>query len=142
MIRIITLLFLFLVYGNFNLIINDMVIFSLINIAYFTVLKKKNVSLLDIFIFILSTFIIEVFIGLPILIGIVVLLFPLLLLNYLINNYNFSFYIKSLIIFLLSFGTLCLFDQTIIFRILNTQYLISIIILTFIFLGFSKYGKE
>ena len=142
MIRIITLLFLFLVYGNFNLIINDMVIFSLINIAYFTVLKKKNVSLLDIFIFILSTFIIEVFIGLPILIGIVVLLFPLLLLNYLINNYNFSFYIKSLIIFLLSFSTLYLFDQTIILRILNTQYLISIIILTFIFLGFSKYGKE
>ena len=142
MIRIITLLFLFLVYGNFNLIINDMVIFSLINIAYFTVLKKKNVSLLDIFIFILSTFIIEVFIGLPILIGIVVLLFPLLLLNYLINNYNFSFYIKSLIIFLISFTTIYLFDQSIIFRILNTQYLISIIILTFIFLGFSKYGKE
>mgnify|MGYP001239834285 FL=1 len=142
MIRIITLLFLFLVYGNFNLIINDMVIFSLINIAYFTVLKKKNVNLLDIFIFILSTFIIEVFIGLPILIGIVVLLFPLLLLNYLINNYNFSFYIKSLIIFLISFTTLYIFDQTIIFRILNTQYLISIIILTFIFLGFSKYGKE
>jgi len=142
MIRIITLLFLFLVYGNFNLIINDMVIFSLINIAYFTVLKKKNVNLLDIFIFILSTFIIEVFIGLPILIGIVVLLFPLLLLNYLINNYNFSFYIKSLIIFLISFTTLYIFDQTIIFRILNTQYLISIIILTFIFLGFSRYGKE
>ena len=142
MIRIISLLFLFLVYGNFNLIINDMVIFSLINIAYFTVLKKKNVNVIDIFIFILSTFIIEVFIGLPILIGIVILLFPLILLNYLINNYNFSFYIKSLIIFLLSFGTLCLFDQTIIFRILNTQYLISIIILTFIFLGFSKYGKE
>ena len=142
MIRIITLLFLFLVYGNFNLIVNDMVIFSLIYIAYFTVLKKKNVNLLDVFIFILSTFIIEVFIGLPIFIGIVVLLFPLLLLNYLINNYNFSFYIKSLIIFLLSFSTLYLFDQTIILRILNTQYLISIIILTFIFLGFSKYGKE
>ena len=142
MIRIITLLFLFLVYGNFNLIVNDMVIFSLICIAYFTVLKKKNVNLLDVFIFILSTFIIEVFIGLPIFIGIVVLLFPLLLLNYLINNYNFSFYIKSLIIFLISFTTLYIFDQTIIFRILNTQYLISIIILTFIFLGFSKYGKE
>ena len=142
MIRIITLLFLFLVYGNFNLFINDMVIFSLICIAYFTVLKKKNVNVLDVFIFILSTFIIEVFIGLPILIGIVVLLFPLLLLNYLINNYNFSFYIKSLIIFLLSFSTLYLFDQTIIFRILNTQYLIGIIILAFIFLGFSNYGKE
>tara|TARA_B100000963_G_scaffold105938_1_gene91952 strand:+ start:182 stop:610 length:429 start_codon:yes stop_codon:yes gene_type:complete len=142
MIRIISLLFLFLVYGNFNLIINDMVIFSLINIAYFTVLKKKNVNVIDIFIFILSTFIIEVFIGLPILIGIVILLFPLILLNYLINNYNFSFYIKSLIIFLISFTTLYLFDQTIIFRILNTQYLISILILTFIFLGFSKYGKE
>ena len=142
MIRIITLLFLFLVYGNFNLIVNDLVIFSMICIAYFTVLKKKNVNLLDVFIFILSTFIIEVFIGLPIFIGIVVLLFPLLLLNYLINNYNFSFYIKSLIIFLISFTTLYIFDQTIIFRILDTQYLISIIVLTFIFLGFSKYGKE
>ena len=142
MIRIISLLFLFLVYGNFNLIINDMVIFSLINIAYFTVLKKKNVNVIDIFIFILSTFIIEVFIGLPILIGIVILLFPLILLNYLINNYNFSFYIKSLIIFLISFTTLYIFDQTIIFRIVSIQYLISIIILFFIFLGFSKYGKE
>ena len=142
MIRIVAILFLFLVYGNFNLIVNDLVIFSLICIAYFTVLKKKNVNVLDVFIFILSTFIIEVFIGLPILIGIVVLLFPLLLLNYLINNYNFSFYIKSLIIFFLSFCTLYLFDQTIIFRILNTQYLIGIIILTFIFLGFSRYGKE
>ena len=49
MIRIITLLFLFLVYGNFNLIVNDLVIFSMICIAYFTVLKKKNVNLLDVF---------------------------------------------------------------------------------------------
>ena len=142
MIRIVAILFLFLVYGNFNFIINDLVIFSLINIAYFTVLKKKNIYVIDVLIFILSTYIIEVFIGLPILTGIVVLLIPLLLLNYLINNYNLSFYIKLLIIFFLSFGTLCLFDQTIIFRIVSIQYLISIIILFFIFLGFSKYGKE
>mgnify|MGYP001253665350 FL=1 len=142
MIRFFFVIILFLIYGNFNFVINDIVLFSLINIAFFTVLKEKNIKIIDIFIFILSTFVVEVFIGLPILIGIVVLFIPLLLLNYFINNYNFSTFIKSLIVFLLSFITFFLFDQTIVFRLLNLQYFLCILILTFIFLGLSNYGKE
>ena len=114
----------------------------MINIAFFTVLKEKNIKIIDIFIFILSTFVVEVFVGLPILIGIVVLFIPLLLLNYFINNYNFSTFIKSFIVFLLSFITFFLFDQTIVLRLLNLQYFLCILILTFIFLGLSNYGKE
>ena len=142
MIRLFFVIILFLIYGNFNFVTNDIVVFSLINIAFFSVLKKKNIKIIDIFIFISSTFVVEVFVGLPILIGIVVLFIPLLLLNYLINNYNLSMYIKSLMIFILSFIAFLLFDQTIVFRLLNLQYFICILILTFIFLGLSNYGKE
>ena len=142
MIRLFFVIILFLIYGNFNFVINDIVVFSLINIAFFTVLKEKNIKIIDIFIFILSTFVVEVFVGLPILIGIVVLFIPLLLLNYFINNYNFSTFIKSLIVFFLSFISFFLFDQTIVFRLLNLQYFLCILILTFIFLGLLNYGKE
>ncbi len=142
MIRFFFVIILFLIYGNFNFVINDIVLFSLINIAFFTVLKEKNIKIIDIFIFILSTFVVEVFVGLPILIGIVVLFIPLIILNYSINNYNFSTLIKSLIVFLLSFIAFLLFDQTIVFRLLNLQYFLCILILTFIFLGLSNYGKE
>ncbi len=142
MIRLFFVIILFLIYGNFNFVINDIVVFSLINIAFFSVLREKNIKIIDILIFISSTFVIEVFVGLPILIGIVVLFIPLLLLNYIINNYNLSMYIKSLMIFILSFIAFLLFDQTIVFRLHNLQYFICILILTFIFLGLSNYGKE
>ena len=142
MIRLIFVAILFLIYGNFSFVINDIVVFSLINISFYTVLKEKNIKIIDVFIFILSTFVVEVFVGLPILIGIVVLFIPLLLLNYFINNYNFALFIKSSIIFLLSFIVFCMFDQTLVFRLLNLQYFISIFILILIFLGLSKYGKE
>ncbi len=142
MIRILLVIILFLTYGNFNIVINDIVIFSLINIAFYTAIKEKNIKTIDIFIFILSTFVIEVFVGLPILIGIVILFIPLILLNYFINNYNFASYIKSSIIFLISFVTFYIVDQTIIFRLLNLQYLISVFILISIFLGFLNRGKE
>ncbi len=142
MIRLIFVTILFLIYGNFSFVINDIVVFSLINIAFYTVLKEKNIKIIDVFIFILSSFVVEVFVGLPILIGIVVLFIPLLLLNYFINNYNFALFIKSSIIFLISFIVFCMFDQTLVFRLLNLQYFISIFILILIFLGLSKYGKE
>jgi hypothetical protein len=142
MIRLIFVTILFLIYGNFSFVINDIVILSLINIAFYTALKEKNIKIIDVLIFILSTFVVEVFVGLPILISIVVLFIPLLLLNYFINNYNFALFIKSSIIFLMSFVTFCVFDQTLVFRLLNLQYFTSIFILILIFLGLSKYGKE
>ena len=142
MIRLVFVTLLFLIYGNFSFVINDIVILSLINIAFYTILKEKNIKIIDVLIFILSTFVVEVFVGLPILISIVVLFIPLLLLNYFINNYNFALFIKSSIIFLISFIAFCIFDQTLVFRLLNLQYFISIFILILIFLGLSKYGKE
>ena len=142
MIRLFFVTILFLIYGNFSLVANDIVVFTLINIAFYTALKEKNIKIIDVFIFILSTFVVEVFVGLPILIGVVVLFIPLLFLNYFINNYNFALFIKSSIIFLMSFVTFCIFDQTLVFRLLNLQYFISIFILILIFLGLSKYGKE
>ena len=142
MIRLFAVLILFLIYGNFSFVINDIVVFSLINIAFYTILKEKNIKIIDVFIFISSTFVVEVFVGLPILISTVLLFIPLLLLNYLINNYNFVLYVKSLIIFLISFIAFYIFDQSIILRLLNLQYLISIFIFILIFIGLSNYGKE
>lgn len=142
MIRLFIILILYIIYGNFNLVINDIVIFSLINIAIFTFLKEKNIKIKDIFIFILSSFIFEVFVGLPILVGIVVLLIPLFLLNYIINNYNLSFLIKSIIILLLSFCTFYFFDKSVIFRLFNFQYFIILFIFIFTFLGLLNHGKK
>ena len=142
MIRLVLILILFIAYGNFNVVSNDIIIFSLINIAFFTALKEKKIKLIDIFIFILSNFIIEVFVGFPILIGVVVLSIPLAMINYFVNNYNFLPVIKSLIIFLLSLLLFILIDQTFFLRLLNIQYLLCFFILIIIFLGLVKYGKE
>ncbi len=142
MIRVLIVFFLFIIYGNINLVVNDLVILSLINIAFYTTLKQKKIGNNDIFILILSFFIIETFVGLPIFMLIVILFIPLILINYFINNLNLSLIIKSLIIFLLSFINLLLIDQTIIFRLLTFQYLTIIFIFTAIYLGLLKYGKE
>ena len=142
MIRLFTIAILFILYGNLNAELNDMIILSLINIAFFTILKEKKIKYIDISIFILSTFVIEVFVGLPILIGFVFLFIPLILINNLINNYNLSIFVKSLIIFLLSLITFFIFDQNILFRLLNFKYLISILIITSLFYGLLKYGKK
>ena len=142
MIRIFTIVILFILYGNLNAELNDMIILSLINIAFFTILKEKKIKYIDISIFILSTLLIEVFVSLPILIGFVFLFIPLILINYLINNYNLSIILKSVIIFLLSLITFYILDQNILFRLLNFQYLISIFIITSLFFGRWKYGKK
>ena len=44
MIRLIFVTILFLIYGNFSFVINDIVVLSLINIAFYTVLKEKNIN--------------------------------------------------------------------------------------------------
>ena len=142
MIRLFLILLLFLIYGNLNLISNDIIIFSLINIAFYSIIKQKKINYLDITVFILSSLVIEVFVGLPILIGIVFLFLPLIYLNNIINNYNFSFFIKSLLIFTLSLVPLLILDQSLILRLLNMQYFFVIIVFIFIYLGFFIYGKE
>ena len=142
MIRLFLILLLCLIYGNLNLISNDIIIFSLINIAFYSIIKQKKINNLDITVFILSSLVIEVFVGLPILIGIVFLFLPLIYLNNLINNYNFSFFIKSLLIFTLSLVPLLILDQSLVLRLLNMQYFFVILVFIFIYLGFFIYGKE
>ena len=142
MIRLFLILLLFLIYGNLNLISNDIIIFSLINIAFYSMIKQKKINNLDIALFILSSLVIEIFVGLPILIGIVFLFLPLIYLNKLINNYNFSIFIKSLLIFALSLVPLFILDQSLVLRLLNMQYFIVILVFIFIYLGFFIYGKE
>ena len=142
MIRLFLILLLFLIYGNLNLISNDIIIFSFINIAFYSMIKQKKINNLDIAVFILSSLVIEIFVGLPILIGIVFLFLPLIYLNNLINNYNFSIFIKSLLIFALSLVPLFILDQSLVLRLLNMQYFIVILVFIFIYLGFFIYGKE
>ena len=142
MIRLFLILLLFIIYGNLNLISNDIIIFSLINIAFYSMIKQKKINNLDIAVFILSSLVIEIFVGLPILIGIVFLFLPLIYLNNLINNYNFSIFIKSLLIFALSLVPLFILDQSLVLRLLNMQYFIVILVFIFIYLGFFIYGKE
>jgi len=142
MIRLFLILLLFIIYGNLNLISNDIIIFSLINIAFYSMIKQKKINNLDIALFILSSLVIEIFVGLPILIGIVFLFLPLIYLNKLINNYNFSIFIKSLLIFALSLVPLFILDQSLVLRLLNMQYFIVILVFIFIYLGFFIYGKE
>ena len=142
MIRLFLILLLFIIYGNLNLISNDIIIFSLINIAFYSMIKQKKINNLDIALFILSSLVIEIFVGLPILIGIVFLFLPLIYLNNLINNYNFSIFIKSLLIFVLSLVPLFILDQSLVLRLLNMQYFIVILVFIFIYLGFFIYGKE
>ena len=142
MIRSLMIVILFIMYGNFNIAINDIVVFSLINIAFYSILKERKFKNMDIFLFILCSIVIEIFVGFPFLLGIVTLFMPLVLINYFINNLNLALILKSLIIFSLSFILICFIEQTIFLRLLNYQYLISILILIIINFGLYKYGKE
>lgn len=142
MIRLFLIMLLFLIYGNLNLISNDIIIISLINIAFYSMIKQKKIYNLDIAVFILSSLVIEIFVGLPILVGTVFLFLPLIYLNNLINNYNFSIFIKSLLIFVLSLVPLLILDQSLVLRLLNMQYFFVILVFIFIYLGFFIYGKE
>ncbi len=142
MIRSLMIVILFIMYGNFNIAINDIVVFSLINIAFYSILKERKFKNMDIFLFILCSIVIEIFVGFPFLLGFVTLFIPLVLISYFINNLNLALILKSLIIFLLSFILICFIEQTIFLRLLNFQYLISILILIIINFGLYKYGKE
>ena len=102
MIRVILILFCFLSYGNFSPFINNLIIFLLINIGLFSILRKKKLNFKDFNIFILSTFIIELFLGFPLLISVVALSIPLLALSYFVNNFSVHYTFTSIFLFILS----------------------------------------
>ena len=105
MIRIFLILMCYLMYGNFSYTFDNLLIFSLINIAFYSFLKEKRINFNDFIIFITSTYIIELFLGLPLFISVVALTVPLIAISYFINNFYIHFSFFSIFLFLLSFST-------------------------------------
>ena len=105
MIRIFLILVCYLSYGNFGYTFNNLLIFSLINIAFYSFLKEKKIDLNDFIIFILSTYLIEVFLGLPLFISVVALSLPLVVISYFVNNFSIHFSFISILLFILSLVT-------------------------------------
>ena len=142
MIRIFLIIFSFVIYGNLSFPIDDIVIFSLINIAIFSILKERKIQINDFFIYVLSSFFIEILIGLPLFISSSLIILPIVLFSYLLNNLSMHFIFNSIAIFMSSLFIIFILDQTIIKRLLDIQYLISIIILISIYVGLMSRGKE
>ena len=142
MIRIFLIIFSFIIYGNLSFPIDDIVIFSLINIAIFSILKERKIQINDFFIYVLSSLFIEILIGLPLFISSSLIILPIILFSYLLNNLSMHFIFNSIAIFIFSLFIIFILDQSIIYRILDIQYLISIIILISIYVGLMSRGKE
>ena len=142
MIRIFLIIFSFVIYGNLSFPIDDIVIFSLINIAIFSILKERKIQINDFFIYVLSSLFIEILIGLPLFISSSLIILPIILFSYLLNNLSMHFIFNSIAIFISSLFIIFILDQTIINRLLDIQYLISIIILISIYIGLTSRGKE
>ena len=142
MIRIFLIIFFFVVYGNLSFAINDIVIFSLINIAFFSILKERKIEINDFLIYILSSLSIEILIGLPLFISSSLIILPIIFFSYLLNNLSMHFFFNSISIFISSLIVIFILDQSIINRLLDIQYLISIFILISIYLGLMNRGKE
>ena len=142
MIRIFFIVFVFIIYGNINYQINDLVILSLINIALFSILKEKKIKFLDFTIYILSTLTIEIIVGLPLFISSSLIILPIFLLSYLLNNLSMHYLFTTMIIFISSLFLIFFLDQSILYRALNTQYFIAIIVIFSVYIGLKDYGKK
>ena len=142
MIRIFLIIFSFVIYGNLSFPIDDIVIFSLINIAIFSILKERKIQINDFFIYILSSLFIEILIGLPLFISSSLIILPIILFSYLLNNLSMHLVFNSIAIFISSLFIIFILDQSIIYRILDIQYLFSIIILISVYVGLMSRGKE
>lgn len=142
MIRLILIFFLFISFGNFSSSVNNLILLSLINIAFFSLLKDKNLDFKDYLIFILSTFVIEILINVPLFISSVVLIIPIILFGFVINNLSMHKIFNSLIIYIISIITLILLNTQILDNFILSEYLPSLLILIFTYFGYVNYGKK
>ena len=134
--------FIIIILGVFFSFVVSVRIFSLINIAFFSILKERKIQTNDFFIYVLSSLFIEILIGLPLFISSSLIILPIILFSYLLNNLSMHFIFNSIAIFTSSLFIIFILDQSIIYRILDIQYLISIIILISVYLGLMSRGKE
>ena len=142
MIRIFLIIFCFLSFGNFNYLIDNLIIFSLINMAFYSFLKEKKIDLSDFIIFILSTYLVELFLGLPLFISVVAFSLPLLVLSYVINNYSIHYSINSIFIFILSLMTFYLLYPELFMILKIKDYIPYFLVLIFLSIGLRLDGKE
>ena len=142
MIRIFLILLCYLIYGNFSYAFDNLLIFSLINIAFYTFLKEKKISFNDYIIFISSTFIIELFLGLPLFISVVALSLPLVVISYFVNNFSIHFSFFSILLFILSLVTFYFLnpENFIIMRL--EDYIYYFLVLIFLNIGLRLDGKK
>ena len=142
MIRMFLILVCYLTYGNFSHAFDNLLIFALINIAFYSFLKKKKIDFNDFIIFISSTYIIELFLGLPLFISVVALSLPLLAISYFINNFSIHFSFVSIFLFILSLVTFY-FLYPEIFVIINLEdYIYYFLVLIFLNIGLRLDGKK
>jgi len=142
MIRILSILVCYLSYGNFNYLVNSLVIFSLLNIAFYSFIKEKKIDLFDFTIFIFSTYIIELFLGLPLFISVVALSLPLLALSFMINNYYIHYSVISIFIFLLSLITFYFLNSEIFMIMKINDYFSYIIVVIILNISLRFDGKK
>jgi len=142
MIRIFFIIFFFIIYGNLSSSFNEIIIFSLINIAFFSILKERKIQMYNFIIYILSSLTIELLIGLPLFISSSLIILPIIVFNYFLNNLSMHSFFRSIVIFIFSLFVIFILDQSIINRLLGFQYLISIIIFISIYIGLKNIGKE
>ena len=142
MIRIFLIIVCFLSYGNFNFLVDNLIIFSLINVAFYSYLKEKKINLSDFIIFILATYMIELFLGLQLFISVVALSIPLLVLSYVINNYSIHYSIISILIFVLSLVTFHLLYPDFLIFINIKDYLLYFLVFIFLNISLRLDGKE
>ena len=142
MIRMFLILVCYLVYGNISYTLDNLLIFSLINIAFYSFLKEKKINFNDFIIFITSTYIIELFLGLPLFISVVALSLPLIAVSYFINNFSIHFSFFSIFLFILSLSTLY-FLYPDIFTIMRMEdYIYYFLILICLNIGLRLDGKK
>lgn len=142
MIRLFFLLLFFILYEFQSIFLNDLILFSLVNISFFSILRQKNLYLSDYLIFICSIFLVEIFTNLPLFLGVVILSLPMLGINRLIYNFNFNNFYKSFVIFIMSLLTIFGIDKNIYPRALSFDYFIFFMLFIFVFLGLQLYGKK
>ena len=142
MVRIFLVIFCFLSYGNFNYLVDNLLIFSLINIGFYSFLKEKKLDLFDFIIFILSTYLVELFLGLPLFISVVTFSLPLLALSYIINNFSVHYIINSIFIFILSLLIFYFLYPEVVMTLKIKDYLLYFLVLIFLSIGLRLDGKE
>ena len=142
MIRIFLIFVCYMTYGNFSYTFDNLIIFSLINIAFYSFLKEKKIKFYDFLIFTSSTYIIELFLGLPLFISVVSLSLPLIAISYFVNNFSIHFSFISTFLFILSLVTFYFLYPEIFIIMRLEDYIYYFLVLIFLNIGLRLDGKK